>query len=170
MRSVGLSDPDSYELTADIRSSGEMGDRNAKYLDLEKINFDGLAAVTIEALCSCAGSNSDATDKALHSLNAVDVNKCRSLAQLLAMELSLWQACYRELGDPPMATYLRLNNLKAACARDYIWCDLITAFNEITLERQKHQASEGQIMELHRIEALRGMGLGMQPGTVAAIY
>jgi len=114
-----------------------MGDRSATYLDLENINFDGLAAVTIEALCSCAGSNSDATDKALQNLNAMDVNRCRNLSQLLAMELNLWQACYRELDDPPMATYLRLKNLKAACARDNIWCDLITAFNDIT-SRDKH--------------------------------
>ena len=80
---------DSHELAANIKSVGEMGDRDATYLDLENVNFDGLAAVTIEALCSCAGSNSDATDRALHNLNAMDVNKCRSLAQLLAMELSL---------------------------------------------------------------------------------
>ena len=51
-----------------------MGDRSATYLDLENINFDRLAAVTIEALCTCAGSNSDATDKALHNLNTIGVN------------------------------------------------------------------------------------------------
>ena len=88
-------------------------------------------------MCSCAGSNSDATDKALHNLNAMDVNKCCNLSQLLAMEPNLWPACHRELNNLPMATYSRLNNLKAACARDYIWCDLTTAFNDIT-SRDKH--------------------------------
>ena len=93
MRNVGLSAADSHRLAANIRSFGKMRDRSATYLELESIKFDGLGAVTIEALCSCAGSNSNATDKALHNLSAMDVNKCCNLSRLLAMELKLWQAC-----------------------------------------------------------------------------
>jgi hypothetical protein len=141
MRSVGLSAADSHQLATNIKSFGEMGDRNATYLDLENVNFDGLAAVTIEALCN-TGSNSDATDQTLTNLATMNVNECRNLPQLLAMELNLWQACYRELDGPPMATYLRLNNLKAACDRDTVWCALNTAFNDITSRDKKIKISK----------------------------
>ena len=52
MRGVGLSAADSYNLAAHTRSFGAdgMGDRQATYEDLGRINFDGLAAITIEAL------------------------------------------------------------------------------------------------------------------------
>jgi len=136
MHSVGLSDMESYDLAARIKATGEMGDRQATHEDLLHINFDGLAAVTTEALCN-TGSNSDATDQTLINLATMNVNECRSLPQLLAMELDLWQACYRELDGPPMATYLRLNNLKAACDRDTVWCELNTAFNDITSRDKK---------------------------------
>jgi hypothetical protein len=141
MHSVGLSDIESYDLAARIKDTGEMGDRQATHEDLLHINFDGLAAVTTEALCN-TGSNSDATDQTLTNLATMDVNECRNLPQLLAMELALWQACYRELDGPPMATYLRLNNLKAACGRDAIWCELNTAFNDITSRDKKIKISK----------------------------
>ena len=131
MRGAGLSAADSYNLAARIKSFGEMGDRQATYEDLSNINFDGLAAITTEALCN-TGSSCDATDQTLCDLSAMNVVNCRNLQQLLAMELGLWEACHRELDGPPMATYLRLNNLKAACGRDQIWRELIEAFDDIT--------------------------------------
>ena len=141
MHSVGLSEIESHDLAARIKATGEMGDRHATHEDLLQINFDGLAAVTIEALCS-TGSNRDATDQTLTNLATMNVNECRNLPQLLAMELDLWQACYRELDGPPMATYLRLNNLKAACDMDTVWCELNTAFNDVTLRDKKIKISK----------------------------
>ena len=140
MRSVGLSEAASYALAACTKSTGEMGDRQATYMDLANVNFDGLAAVTIEALCS-TGSSSDATDQAVYNLGAMDVSTCRNLSQLLAMELKLWQACYRELDGPPMATYLRLSNLKASCERDQLWRELTAAFEDIISRDKKMKIS-----------------------------
>jgi hypothetical protein len=166
MRGVGLSAADSYGLAAHIKSFGAegMGDRQATYEDLGRINFDGLAAITIEALCG-AGANSSATDRALDNLATMDVHACRDLAQVLAMELGYWQAAYRELDDAPMATYLRLKNLKAACSRDHVWSDIIDAFDDITARDKTIKISkvkrwstiEAKLGEAWRLACNQGM-------------
>ena len=166
MRGVGLSAADSYGLAAHIKSFGAegMGDRQATYEDLGRINFDGLAAITIEALCG-AGANSSATDRALDNFATMDVHACRDLAQMLAMELGYWQAAYRELDDAPMATYLRLKNLKAACSRDPVWSDLIDAFDDITARDKTIKISkvkrwstiEAKLGEAWRLACNQGM-------------
>ena len=117
MRGAGLTQEESRVMAEKIRENGDMGDRSAQYSDLLKISYDGLAMITTEAMCY-DGSGTDAADATVFKLHNMDVSGCSSASELLAHELKHWQDCLRELDEPPMANYLRLQNLKEACNRD----------------------------------------------------
>ena len=93
-----------------------MGDRTAFVHDLENIAFQGLAEITTELPCY-DGSGCEAADSSIQKLKSFDVSKCKNVAELLATEPTAWNACLRELDEPPMVNYIRLRNLKTAYAR-----------------------------------------------------
>lgn len=136
IRCVGMNSSESYSAAKRIKETGGVGDRIAVRSDLLRIDYDGLAAVTTEALCY-DGSGSDAADSALHRLSNLDLSGCYKFPQIISTELESWQACYRELDEAPMANYLRMKNLISACKADKCLCAIAEAFEDVTA-RQKN--------------------------------
>jgi hypothetical protein len=151
IKCIGLSQTELYATAQEIKLTGEMGDRIATQTDLLSINYDGLAAVTTEALCN-DGSGSDAADRAIDKLSNLDLSEQLSLSELLATELKCWQTCLRELDETPLANYWRLQNLKNACTKDNYWCDLKTALDDITSRKKNLKISK--IKSWNGIESL----------------
>ena len=81
-------------------------------------------------------------DSSIPKLKSLDVSKCKNVAELLATELTAWNACLRELDEPPMANYLRWGNLKAACAKDQHLQPMIEDFTDLTTREKKFKLSK----------------------------
>lgn len=113
---VGMSGDELKEAAKTLRDTGTMGDRQATVSDLIDLDFDGLANLAVEALCY-SGSGCDSTDSTLTNLSKINISRCNSAAEMLATELTYWNACMRELTVAPYCIYVRMKNLKGACER-----------------------------------------------------
>ena len=101
------------EAAKTLRDTGTMGDRQATVSDLIDLDFDGLANLAVEALCY-SGSGCDSTDSILINLSKIDISRCNSAAEMLATELTYWNACMRELTVAPHCIYVHMKNLNGA--------------------------------------------------------
>jgi hypothetical protein len=103
LKGAGLSRKQCTEAATQIKNTGKMGDCTASMHDLENIDFQGLAEITTESLCY-DGFGCEAADLSIQKLKSLDVSKCKNVAELLATELTAWNACLRELDGPPWRT------------------------------------------------------------------
>ena len=72
----------------------------------------------------------------------MDISECQRITDALAVERRAWEEAYRELGEKPMATYMRIENFKSNIKKCNQFSSTIQEFEFITSHRQDIRLSK----------------------------
>jgi hypothetical protein len=148
---VGL-DQDALADSAQRLTDGEqLQDRTASTGDLEHVHFMGLLELVTACVCQ-SDSEAGGVLCAIQNLFEMDFTQCERIIDALAVERRRWDAAFRELGEKPMATFMRVENFKNSINVCEQFASTIQAFEFITSHRQDVKISK--IREWEAIERL----------------
>ena len=88
-----------------------MGDRTASPEDLEHVDFMGLLELVTACVCQM-DSEAGGVLCAIQNLFKMDFTECERIIDALAIERRRRDAAFRELGEKPMATFLRMEGFR----------------------------------------------------------
>ena len=148
---VGLSLDRLRESAEDLDAGKQLGGRTAAMDDLENTEYMGLLELITASVCQM-DSEAGGVICAIRNLFRMDCSECERMIDALAVERRLWEAAHRELGEKPMATYLRFENFKENIEQQTQFSSAMEAFEFITTHRQDIRLSK--IQEWEGIEKL----------------
>ena len=101
-------DQDALADSARRLTDGEqLQDRTASTGDLEHVDFMGLLELVTACVCQ-SDSEAGGVLCAIQNLFEMDFTQCERIIDAMAVERRKWDAVYRELGENPMATFMRV--------------------------------------------------------------
>ena len=113
VKGTGLSRDDLADMAKGMRDGRETTERTAIMGDLDYISYHGLLEIITEMVCSCESDTAEAIS-AINDLSAseMDLSECERIIDALAIERYSWDKCFRELGGPAYAIFVRMINFK----------------------------------------------------------
>ena len=148
---VGLNQDALAESAQGLIDGRQLGDRTASPEDLEHVDFMGLLELVTACVCQM-DSEAGGVLCAIQNLFKMDFTECERIIDALAIERRRWDAAFRELGEKPMATFLRMDNFRENINKCEQFACTIQAFEFITSHRQDVKMSK--IREWEAIERL----------------
>ena len=148
---VGLAQEQLETAAQDLAAGKQLGDRSATTEDLERVHYMGMLELVTAAVCQ-VDSESGGAACAIWNLFHMDISECQRIIDALAVERRAWEAAYRELGEKPMATYMRIENFKSNIEKCNQFSSTVQEFEFITSHRQDIRLSK--IREWENVERL----------------
>jgi hypothetical protein len=148
---VGLGQAQLQEAASDVEDGKQLGDRAAHLQDLGNVQFMGLLEL-VTAVVVQADSEAGGVMLAVHNLFVMDFSECTRIIDALAIERRRWESAYRELGEAPLANFVRVDNFKSNISVCGQFQETVQEFDFITAHRQEVKLS--RIKEWGTVERL----------------
>ena len=148
---VGLGLAQLQQAAADVENGKQLGDRTANTKDLDTVHFMGLLELITVVVCH-ADCEAGGAVLAIRNLFVIDFSECQRIIDALALERRRWESAYRELGEAPLANFIRMENFKSNLGVCGKFKQTVQEFEFITAHRQEVKMS--QIKEWGTVERL----------------
>ena len=79
---------------------------------------------------------------AIWDLFHMDISECQRIIDVLAIERRAWEVTYRELGEKPMATYMRIENFRSNIEKCSQFSNTVQELEFIASHRQDTRLSK----------------------------
>ena len=148
---VGLEQEQLQQAAFDVENGKQLGDRSAHVHDLDNVNMMGLLELITAVVCH-SDSEAGGAILAIRNLFKIDFSECTRIIDALAIERRRWESAYRELGEAPLANFIRVDNFVSNISVCEQFQTTVQEFEFITAHRQEVKLS--RIKEWGTVERL----------------
>ena len=137
---VGLGLGQLQDAAQEMENNWAVGDRTARTGDLENVHLMGLLELVTAVVCQ-VDWEAGGVAMAIRNLFRMDFSECTRVIDALAIERRTWKSAYRELGEAPLANYIRMENFKTNMGGCEQFSSVLQEFGFITSHRQEIKLS-----------------------------
>ena len=137
---VGLNLDQLQGAAQNVEDGEQLGDRTAETGDLENVHLMGLLELVTAVICQ-VDCEAGGVALSIQNLFRMDFAECTRVVDALAIERRTWESAYRELGEAPLANYIRMENFKTNMGACEQFTAVVQEFGFITAHRQEIKLS-----------------------------